>query len=155
MLQGKGLLNGRNPERVYSLWSNVGTQTGFTSKAEYKQLAVKMHAAADVGDHEISFGFEYEQRKDSYWGMYADYSWDIMRLLANKHILELDSVPIYKYVDAVTGEYHESAIDPYNIGGNCEMTNLDIVEHICFELDKLRPINDKYINKHSDLITFV
>ena len=118
MLQGKGLLNGRNPERVYSLWSNVGTQTGFTSKAEYKQLAVKMHAAADIGDHEISFGFEYEQRKDSYWGMYADYSWDIMRLLANKHILELDSVPIYKYVDAVTGEYHESAIDPYNIGGN-------------------------------------
>ena len=27
-----------------------------------------MHAAADIGDHEISFGFEYEQRKDSYWG---------------------------------------------------------------------------------------
>ena len=118
MLQGKGLLNGRLPDRVYSLWNNVGTQSGFTSKAEYKQLAVKMHAAADIGDHEISFGFEYEQRKDSYWGMYADYSWDIMRLLANKHILELDSVPIYKYVDAVTGEYHESTIDPYNIGGN-------------------------------------
>ena len=41
-----------------------------------------------------------------------------MRSLANKHITELDSVPVYKYIDAVTGEYHESTLDPWNIGGN-------------------------------------
>ena len=41
-----------------------------------------------------------------------------MRALANKHITELDSVPVYKYVDGVTGEYLESTLDPWNIGGN-------------------------------------
>ncbi len=117
-LQGLGLLNGGAPASVYSLWSNIGSQTGFTSVSEATQLGVKMHASADIGDHEISFGFEYEQRKDSYWGMSGSASWGLMRSLANKHITELDSVPVYKYVDGVTGEYLESTLDPWNIGGN-------------------------------------
>ena len=83
--------------------------------------------------------------------------------------VNLQNIPIYGKGDQIRDwlyvEDHAEALikvnlkgndgETYNIGGNCEMTNLDIVEHICFELDKLRPINDKYINKHSDLITFV
>ena len=117
-LQGLGLMNGSSPASIYSLWSNIGAQSGFTSKSEATQLGVKMHAAADIGDHEISFGFEYEQRKDSYWGMSGAGSWSLMRSLANKHITELDSIPVYKYIDAITGDYHESTLDPWNIGGN-------------------------------------
>ena len=41
----------------------------------------------------------------------------------------------------------------YNIGGNEEHTNIDIVEHICASLDKKRP--PKTVAKRTDLIRFV
>ena len=30
-LQGLGLMNGSSPASIYSLWSNIGAQSGFTS----------------------------------------------------------------------------------------------------------------------------
>ncbi len=58
--------------------------------------------------------------------------------------------------------------ESYNVGGNNERTNLQVVETICESLDKLRPITDdvretwnkqlanpKQINSYRDLITFV
>jgi len=41
--------------------------------------------------------------------------------------------------------------ETYNIGGNCEKTNLDVVRTICATLDELLPKNKSY----SSLITFV
>ena len=41
----------------------------------------------------------------------------------------------------------------YNIGGNNEMTNLEVVEQICDSLDELRPPQN--VAKRRDLITFV
>ena len=45
--------------------------------------------------------------------------------------------------------------ETYNIGGNNEYTNLDVVQTICSILDELKPINSKKFHKYSDLITFV
>ncbi|MBI2294726.1 MAG: dTDP-glucose 4,6-dehydratase [Betaproteobacteria bacterium] len=43
--------------------------------------------------------------------------------------------------------------ETYNIGGNAEKTNLEVVQSICAILDELRP--NSLITHHSSLITFV
>lgn len=117
-LMGLGLRNGDMPSSVYSLWSNNGVIDGWTSHSEATQFAVKAKGAADIGDHEISFGFEYENRDDRYWGVSATGLWDRMRQLANKHISELDSTAQYIYVDQLTGERLVSDVNPWDIAAN-------------------------------------
>ena len=41
----------------------------------------------------------------------------------------------------------------YNVGGNAERTNIDVVRAICAQLDQKRPRNDG--SKHADLISYV
>ena len=43
----------------------------------------------------------------------------------------------------------------YNIGGNNEKTNLEVVETICEILEELAPIKSNKISRYSDLITYV
>jgi len=43
--------------------------------------------------------------------------------------------------------------ETYNIGGNCEMKNLEVVENICDILDEIRP--KKNSNSYKEQITFV
>ena len=54
--------------------------------------------------------------------------------------------------------------ETYNVGGNNEMTNIDLIKLLCTILDELVPVNsnsqlelstDKAINSYQDLITFV
>ncbi len=47
------------------------------------------------------------------------------------------------------------ASETYNIGGNNEKTNLEVVETICDILDKLSPCNIKGIKTYKELIKFV
>ena len=97
-LQGQGLRNGETPSSVYSLFGNWGTQYTGANKQKNIQNTVKFAASADVGDHEISLGFEREERYDSYWGVGTNGLWGLMRQLANKHILERDlnnPIPIF------------------------------------------------------------
>ena len=87
-LQGQGLRNGEQPSDVYSLFGGWGTQYTGARKEKNIQSTFKFSASADVGDHEISFGFEREERKDMYWGVSANGLWGLGRLLVNKHISE-------------------------------------------------------------------
>jgi dTDP-glucose 4,6-dehydratase len=52
-----------------------------------------------------------------------------------------------------------NAGETYNIGGECEKQNIEIVKKICDVLEKLYPVKDnqqaKRISRYSDLITFV
>ena len=43
----------------------------------------------------------------------------------------------------------------YNIGGNCEKTNLEVVKTICQLLEELAPNKPNHIKYYEDLITFV
>ena len=79
------------------------------------------------------------------------------------------SLPIYGdgsqvrdwlYVDDHVRALYEVAIrgklgDTYNIGGNNEMTNLDVVKTICHFLDELVPKKPNSLESFSELITFV
>jgi hypothetical protein len=63
---------------------------GTSAKRENTQTAFKASGSADIKSHELSFGFEFEQRKDYYWGIGPMGLWSLMRQQANKHILERD-----------------------------------------------------------------
>ena len=89
-LQGQGLRNGEGPSSVYSLFGNWGTQYTGANKQKNTQTTYKFSASADVGDHEISFGFEREERRDMYWGVGASGLWTLARQLTNKHIMQRD-----------------------------------------------------------------
>ncbi len=45
--------------------------------------------------------------------------------------------------------------ETYNIGGNCEKTNLEVIQTICELLDNLMPVKSNGIKSYSDLITFI
>ena len=99
-LQGKGLRNGDLPSNVYSLFGNHGTMYNGSAKQENTQTTFKASGSADIKSHEFSFGFEFEQRKDYYWGVGPMGLWGLMRQQANKHILERDLSNPYPVFDA-------------------------------------------------------
>ena len=107
-LQGQGLRNGESPSSVYSLFGNWGTQYTGANKQKNIQTTFKFSASADVGSHEISAGFEREERVDSYWGVGANGLWGLMRQLTNKHILERDLSNPQPVFDDLTGVYQDT-----------------------------------------------
>lgn len=85
-----GLLNGETPASVYGLYANVGTPYGSYSKSNAQQFSINANGAANIGDHEIKFGLQYEQRVDRAISYNASGLWTLMRQLANKHIQQRD-----------------------------------------------------------------
>jgi hypothetical protein len=85
LMDGGALLNGMRPTDVYGLWRNIGYSTNSSSKQNQTQFRVTAIGSADIGDHAISLGFEYEQRSDRYFGVGPVGLWTLMRQLANSH----------------------------------------------------------------------
>ena len=122
-LQGQGLRNGDGPSSVYSLFGNWGTQYTGANRQYNTQTTFKFSASADVGDHEISFGFEREERNDKYWGVGANGLWTLARQLTNKHIEQRDlsnPMPIFDangiFQDTV--EFNRLNEQQYDASGN-------------------------------------
>ncbi|MBE0641441.1 MAG: TonB-dependent receptor, partial [Bacteroidales bacterium] len=87
---GGGLLNGDQPESVYGLWQNIGQQYNGYSVNDNAQVGIAANGSADIGNHEIQFGIQYEQRSDAYYGYAPVGLWTLMRALTNAHIEQLD-----------------------------------------------------------------
>ena len=85
-----GLLNGDAPPSIYSLYANTGTIYNNYSKGVSTQASFNASASADVGNHAIQFGFQYEQKSSSSVSYSPVGLWTITRQLVNKHIQELD-----------------------------------------------------------------
>ncbi len=85
-----GLINGETPPIVYSLWTNVGTPYAWYVKFEEEQMRVTANASADIGNHAISFGVEYEERTQYSYSLRAASLWRLMEQLMNRHLAELD-----------------------------------------------------------------
>lgn len=110
---GSGLINGDAPRSVYSIWSNIGTPFNGFAKTENDQFRVTGSGSANIGDHSISLGFEFERRWDRGWtngtttgggGQGPIGIWTIARQLANFHITELDKSQA-EYVDSLGRVY--------------------------------------------------
>ena len=107
----QGLLNGqlpRNEADVYSLFRDHGHMYNGAAKYDETQFSFKAAGSADIKDHEFSFGFEYEERKESYWGMGPMNLWSHMRSLTNLHLLERDFSNPIPLLDPITGIYQDT-----------------------------------------------
>lgn len=97
-----GLLNGQSPDNVYTMWQGVGAQYNGYSVSNNSQIGFSASASADIGDHAVEFGLQYEQRTNNYYGYAPVGLWFLMRQIANAHINELDkSRPHLVMVDGV------------------------------------------------------
>lgn len=97
-----GMLNGDPDDqlpamRVYNLWYNTGLVNEFYQKTYRTQARITGQISADVKNHAIQLGFEYEQRNESAYNFKPNGMWRRARQLANNHITALDSVPHYIY----------------------------------------------------------
>ncbi len=127
---GNALLNGQLPASVYGIWSNIGSQYNGYSRTDNQQFRITAMGSADIGDHAVSIGFEYEQRQDRFFSAAPVGLWTHLRQLTNNHITELDfSKPTisqigsltlidYERLNAAPGEYSGSdaqAFFDYNL----------------------------------------
>ena len=87
---GNALLNGQSPTSTYGLWNYYGRQGNTYSINNNTQFRVSAAGSGDIGDHALQMGFEFEQRRDSYYGLSPIGLWQLARLTTNSHIKELD-----------------------------------------------------------------
>ena len=90
---GGGVINGGTVlgGSIYNMWSAAGTISNGYSKSENDQIRLSGRGSADIGDHAIILGFEYEQRIQRFYSLAPRALWDLGRLTVNSHILQIDS----------------------------------------------------------------
>jgi hypothetical protein len=103
-IQGNnGLVNGQVPTDTYGLWSYIGGQSNNYSVSNNKQFRVSGMGSADIGDHALQIGFEFEQRKDAGYSVAPIGLWTLARQYANYHVRELNTDdPTYFNYDGAT-----------------------------------------------------
>lgn len=85
-----GLINGDRPINVNGLWYNTGRQYGGYAIDNNSQFRVNTSFSADVKNHALQVGFEYEQRSESSFSISPIGLWGLMYQLANKAITDID-----------------------------------------------------------------
>ncbi|NTW32045.1 MAG: TonB-dependent receptor plug domain-containing protein [Bacteroidetes bacterium] len=97
---GYALLNGEQPDAIYNLWANTGTKYDAYQVSNASQIGINANGSADIKNHAIQFGLQYEQRIDRYYGYSPVELWTRMRQLTNKHIEQLDRTNPHQVLDA-------------------------------------------------------
>ncbi|TND03930.1 MAG: TonB-dependent receptor, partial [Bacteroidetes bacterium] len=112
VLASLGLLNGYRPSNVYSLWYNTGRQFNGYNITDNSQFRVFTNFSADVKDHAIQIGFEFEQRNERLWSVSPLDLWIRMTQLANYHLTQLDlENPILVPAGTYDAFYYNRAYD--------------------------------------------
>jgi hypothetical protein len=97
-----GIINGRNPQSIYGLFNMPGVLQSGYGKSEQDQISIEVLGSADIGNHAIQFGLQYQQRSSSAWNIAPVGLWPLMRGYANFHIQQIDfSNPLPVYLDGV------------------------------------------------------
>jgi hypothetical protein len=126
VMLGGGLPNGRMPRsagrgQIYDLWNTAGMPYNSYQLADNSQFRIRATGSADIKNHAILVGFEFEQRSDRAFSLSPYGLWDRARQLANSHVLELDiknpqvtyngTLPVITYdrLNASPGEYDASS----------------------------------------------
>jgi outer membrane receptor protein involved in Fe transport len=87
-----GLINGDNRanQSVYGIWAATGrVPTGY-GYVQNEQFHISIQGSADIGNHSLIAGMEYERRTDRAYQLFPSSLWDAMRSLANFNNTDLD-----------------------------------------------------------------
>ncbi len=85
-----GFINGERPDGIYDLYFPTGRQPNGYSKYENTQTRFSSSFSADIKDHALMIGVEYDQRNESGHSVTPIDLWRRMRLLSNSHLQSLD-----------------------------------------------------------------
>lgn len=85
-----GFINGQRPSGVYDLFLPLGRQFNDYSKYDNTQTRFSSSFSADIKDHALMVGVEYDQRNESGHSTSPIELWTRMRLLTNSHLTSLD-----------------------------------------------------------------
>ncbi|MDG1098421.1 MAG: carboxypeptidase-like regulatory domain-containing protein [Bacteroidia bacterium] len=107
----QGLLNGFNPNNVYSLWGTPGGITSGFSKSQTERYSLfalgqmkyqpkRLEGGDERTPHDLQAGLYYEQQFSRAYGLGANGLWILMNQLANNHIGELDKTSAILNYDA-------------------------------------------------------
>ncbi|MBR9860990.1 TonB-dependent receptor [bacterium] len=96
--ENQGLLNGQNPSNVYSMWYAPGTVVSNYAKTDVEKVSVmamlnlSLHPTKDFGyQHDIQFGFLFENNRTSNYSLNANSIWTLMPQLLNSQFVKLDT----------------------------------------------------------------
>lgn len=89
--QMQGLINGSRPGNVHSLWLNTGRSYPQFYKQDNRIFRITSNFSADIKNHNIIVGIEYDQRDERAFVLNANDLWTRMRQLANLHNQDLDT----------------------------------------------------------------
>jgi outer membrane receptor protein involved in Fe transport len=163
---GNALLNGQSPTSTYGLWNYAGTQSPSYYTSNNAQFRVSAAGSADIGDHALQMGFEYEQRKDAFFSLAPIGLWKVGRLMLNSHIQELNfndstitniGTEYYVTYGRLIGDNQflfdrnlrrELGLDPF---GN-DLINLDGIDPGFFTLDMFGA--DDLLNQGANLVNY-
>jgi hypothetical protein len=135
-----GFLNGDRPQNIYSLFSSTGRQFNDYSKRDNTQLRFSSSFSADIKNHAIMVGVEYDQRNESGHSVAAIGLWERMRLLANSHLVSLDKTNLI-FVPQLSGSE-----DYYYARYNYDEANQTQIDKSVRALLGLSKDNQTYVN---------
>lgn len=168
------LWNGATPPSLYSLWNNIGLLTdpngALYRKRQNDQLRFSAMGSADIGNHAVQVGVEYEQLVQRRYDLAPIGLWTRARQLANFHIqewqdtlvtdiLQLPGSPLdfYMYSRNNGGDqrYFDRklrealGLDPNGL----DFVDVDALDPSVFSLDMFSP--DELVNDGNSLVNFV
>ena len=166
-IQGNnGLINGQLPNDTYGLWNYYGGQSNNYSVGSNKQFRVSGTGSADIGDHAIQVGFEFEQRRDAGYAIAPVGLWLRARQLANFHNRELNTDnPSYFSEDGITYVNYGNLVgaDQFEFDYNLrESLGLDVNGTDYINVDALNPDElsvsmfgaDDLLNQGNNIVTY-
>ncbi|MGZ5242592.1 MAG: TonB-dependent receptor domain-containing protein [Bacteroidia bacterium] len=112
ILEKGGLINGRSPGNIYSLWSGIGANFSQIEKREQEQYSLNASGSVNLGSHALKLGIQYEERVErGYFVQGPAGLWNLARQHTNTH-LQLDKdnpIPVYDedgfFTDTVNYNY--------------------------------------------------
>ncbi len=171
---GGGLINGDNRAglNVYGLWGTPGRVVTQYAISDNRQARVSASGSADIKNHNIVIGMEYEQRIDRGYNISPNNLWLIMRQLGNQHLTGIDTNNAsvnyangFTWVDYAHGNYtqsknadgeyvrgfYENARDKFNVGYN-DTLQTDSYAPSEYNLSMFTP--DELFNSGNSLIRY-
>lgn len=161
---GNALLNGQSPNSTYGLWSYFGTQGNSYNISNNSQFRVSAAGSADIGDHALQMGFEYEQRRDAFFSLGPVGLWTLARLTTNSHIKEIDATDstvtnvgteYYVTYDRLLGDNQfefDANLREALGAGDRELINIDAIDPEFLTLDMFGA--DDLLNQGSNYVTY-
>lgn len=177
---GKGVIwNGDRPSSLYDLWNNIGfiddPNGAELRKRRNDQIRFTAIGSADVGQHAVSVGVEYEQLTQRRYDLAPTGLWGRGRLLVNDHIQQFfgpaDSLPpaniievpglafpVYfynrKFSAADQSTFDRSLRTALGLDPNgTDVINLDALSPDVLALDMFSP--DELVNNGNGLVGYV